>query len=182
MSTGGEAGPADPPGPAHDVSPEDAGAIRTNLAAVTARIEAACEQAGRPRSEVRLLLATKTVGPGRVRVAIEAGADLVAENRVQEVRPKFEALADLDYERHFIGHLQSNKINALVPYVSCIQSLDRLSLARKLHKLLSDLDEIHKSPYFHILNEGRRIASSPCSKVNITEYRYLHQSQSDKQS
>ncbi len=70
------------------------------------------------------------------RVAIEAGEKLVAENRVQEVRPKFEALEDLDYERHFIGNLQSNKINALLPYVSCIETLDRLSLARKLHRKL----------------------------------------------
>ena len=124
-----------------EVSPEDAEAIRANLAAVETRIEAACEQAGRPPSEVRLLLATKTVEPGRVRVAIEAGARLVAENRVQEVRPKFEALSDLDYERHFIGHLQSNKINALVPYVSCIQSLDRLSLAKKLQNRLEREDE-----------------------------------------
>jgi PLP dependent protein len=110
--------------------------IRSNLASVNGRIESACASAGREPGEVRLLLATKTVEPARVRIAIEAGADLVAENRVQEVRPKFEALSDLDYERHFIGHLQSNKINALVPYVSCIQSLDRLSLARKLQKRL----------------------------------------------
>jgi pyridoxal phosphate enzyme (YggS family) len=103
---------------------------------VNGRIDAACAAVDRGRDQVRLLLATKTVDPDRVRVAIEAGANLVAENRVQEVRPKFEALADLDYERHFIGHLQSNKINALVPYVSCIQSLDRLSLARKLQKRL----------------------------------------------
>jgi len=103
---------------------------------VNDRIDAACAAAGREREEVRLLLATKTMEPARVRVAIDAGADLVAENRVQEVRPKFEALEDLEYERHFIGHLQSNKINALVPYVSCIQSLDRLSLARKLQNRL----------------------------------------------
>jgi len=111
-------------------------AIRENLDAVNRRIDAACVAAGRDRKEVRLLLATKTVEPARIRVAIEAGADLVAENRVQEVRPKFEALADLEYERHFIGNLQSNKINALVPYVSCIQSLDRLSLAKKLQTRL----------------------------------------------
>jgi len=111
-------------------------AIRENLAEVERRIDAACVAAGRNRKEVRLLLATKTVEPARIRVAIEAGADLVAENRVQEVRPKFEALADLEYERHFIGNLQSNKINALVPYVSCIQSLDRLSLAKKLQTRL----------------------------------------------
>ena len=113
-----------------------ADAIRSNLDAVNARIERACTAAGRAPAEVRLLLATKTVDPDRIRVAIEAGERLVGENRVQEVRPKYEALADLDYERHFIGHLQSNKINALVPYVSCIQSLDRLSLARKLQKRL----------------------------------------------
>jgi PLP dependent protein len=116
--------------------PEAAEEIRANLAAVNRRIDAACIASGRDRTEVRLLLATKTVEPARVRVAIEAGAALVGENRVQEVRPKFEALADLEYERHFIGHLQSNKINALVPYVSCVQSLDRLSLAKKLQTRL----------------------------------------------
>lgn len=98
---------------------------------------AACERAGREPDSVRLLLATKTVEPARIRVAIEAGETLVAENRVQEVRPKFEALEDLRYERHFIGHLQSNKINALVPYISCLETLDRLSLARKLENRLA---------------------------------------------
>ncbi|MGA7397147.1 MAG: YggS family pyridoxal phosphate-dependent enzyme [Solirubrobacterales bacterium] len=110
--------------------------IRSNIRTVRDRIAAACESAGRSPDEVRLLLATKTQPPGPVRVAIESGETLVAENRVQEVRPKFEALQDLDYERHFIGHVQSNKINALLPYVSCIQSLDRLSLARKLQSKL----------------------------------------------
>ncbi|MBN8867606.1 MAG: YggS family pyridoxal phosphate-dependent enzyme [Solirubrobacterales bacterium] len=114
----------------------DAETIRENIATVRGRIAAACERSGRDPASVRLLLATKTIPPERIRVAIEAGETLVAENRVQEVRPKFEALADLEYERHFIGHLQSNKINALVPYVSCIQTLDRLSLARKLQSRL----------------------------------------------
>lgn len=114
----------------------DPEAIRANIELVRERIAAACESAGRAPDEVRLLLATKTVGPEAIRVAIEAGETLVAENRVQEVRPKYEALEGLEYERHFIGNLQSNKINALVPYVSCIQSLDRLSLAKKLQAKL----------------------------------------------
>ncbi|HNC05495.1 MAG TPA: YggS family pyridoxal phosphate-dependent enzyme [Solirubrobacterales bacterium] len=119
------------------VDPADAELIRSNVARVRERMAAACERAGREPDSVRLLLATKTVEPARIRVAIEAGETLVAENRVQEVRPKFEALEDLRYERHFIGHLQSNKINALVPYISCLETLDRLSLARKLQNRLA---------------------------------------------
>lgn len=119
----------------------DADLIRSNIARVRGRMADACEHSGRNPGSVRLLLATKTVEPERIRVAIEAGEKLVAENRVQEVRRKFEELDDLDYERHFIGHLQSNKINALLPYVSCIQSLDRMSLANKLQKKLEREEE-----------------------------------------
>jgi pyridoxal phosphate enzyme (YggS family) len=128
----------------NQVDPADAAAIRDRLVQVRDRIDRAVVAAGRDQGSVRLLLATKTVSPERIRVAIEAGADLVGENRVQEVRPKYEALADLDYERHFIGHLQSNKINALVPYVSCIQSLDRLSLADKLQARLEREGEMRE--------------------------------------
>jgi pyridoxal phosphate enzyme (YggS family) len=118
------------------VDPADAESIREALTETFGRISNACRSAGRKEDSVRLLLATKTVSPERIRVAIEAGANLVGENRVQEVKPKYEALSDLEYERHFIGHLQSNKVNALVPYVTCIESLDRLSLADRLQKRL----------------------------------------------
>jgi len=127
---------SDPAAGRGDVDPADAASIREALAATFARIAEACASAGRNEDSVRLLVATKTVSPERIRVAIEAGANLVGENRVQEVKPKYEALSDLEYERHFIGHLQSNKVNALVPYVSCIESLDRLSLADRLQKRL----------------------------------------------
>lgn len=114
--------------------------IRVNLGSIRMRMAAACEAAGRSPGTVRLLLATKTVNPTRIRVAIEAGERLVAENRVQEVESKSEALADLEYERHFIGHLQSNKIGALLPHVSCLHSLDRISLAEKLQRKLERAD------------------------------------------
>lgn len=147
MSSTRPGGPAEPDAGIEPGRPGDTGSsveadqIRGNLERVRSRMRTACEAAGRDPSGVRLLLATKTVEPERIRMAIEAGETLVAENRVQEVRPKFEALADLEYERHFIGNLQSNKINALVPYVSCLQSLDRISLANKLQKRLEREDE-----------------------------------------
>jgi len=110
--------------------------ILSNLKEVHDRIEAACKLSGRNPLEVQLLLATKTVPADKIRIAIEAGETLIGENKMQELRDKDPGLKELDIERHFIGHLQTNKIKDVLKYVSCIQSLDRLSLAQELDKQL----------------------------------------------
>jgi pyridoxal phosphate enzyme (YggS family) len=114
--------------------------IIENLSFVHNEIDAACRKAGRESSEVRLLLATKTVEPARIIQAIEAGETLIGENKVQEYHDKAEALSDIRCEKHFIGHLQSNKIKEVLKYVSCIQSVDSISLAEKLSDQLIKLD------------------------------------------
>ncbi len=112
--------------------------IRHNLALIQQRIDSACTSAGRSPDEVQLLLATKTIEPSRIALAISAGYPLIAENKIQELKDKAEALASVPHVNHFIGHLQSNKIKELLRYnVSCLQSLDRLSLAQKLQQRLT---------------------------------------------
>jgi pyridoxal phosphate enzyme (YggS family) len=107
--------------------------INNNIAAIRNRMALACTAAGRNVDSVRLLLATKTVAPDRIRIAIESGETLVGENKIQEFASKNSALSDLKYERHFIGHLQTNKIKDVLRYeITCIQSLDNMELARKL--------------------------------------------------
>ncbi|MGE7773970.1 YggS family pyridoxal phosphate-dependent enzyme [Chitinophaga sp. NPDC101104] len=111
--------------------------ILHQIAIIEKRIADACVAAGRDPQDVRLLLATKTVPPERIRVALEAGRTLIAENKIQELKEKFAALEDIPHENHFIGHLQTNKIKDLLKYnVSCLQSLDRPDLAEKLHQRL----------------------------------------------
>lgn len=110
--------------------------IISNLKEVHDRIEAACKLAGRNPLDVQLLLATKTVPADKIRIAIEAGENLIGENKMQELRDKDLGLKELNVERHFIGHLQTNKIKDVLKYVSCIQSLDRLNLAQELDKQL----------------------------------------------
>lgn len=111
--------------------------IISNIGVIRERIHNACIRSGRDPDEVRLLLATKTVPPERIRVALQAGETLIAENKVQEVKEKYEALKTIPHESHFIGHLQSNKIRDLLKCgVSCIQSVDRAGLAEKLHRRL----------------------------------------------
>ena len=115
--------------------------IIDNLLFIHRQISEACVKAGRPEGAVKLLLATKTVEPERIRMAIESGESLIGENKVQEYQQKAEALSDLTCERHFIGHLQTNKVKDILKYVSCIQSVDRLSLAEKLQTQLEKLDK-----------------------------------------
>lgn len=110
--------------------------IILNLKQVNNRIEEACKKAGRNPSDVQLLLATKTVSAENIRIAIEAGEKLMGENKMQELRDKDSVLKNLNIQRHFIGHLQTNKVKDVLKYVTCIQSLDRLSLAEELDKQL----------------------------------------------
>lgn len=111
--------------------------IIENIALIHALIAQACTAAGRDRSEVKLLLATKTVPADRIKTALQAGQTLIAENKVQEIKEKYEALKDIPHVNHFIGHLQTNKVKDLLKYdITCIQSLDRAELAQKLHQRL----------------------------------------------
>ncbi len=110
--------------------------IREHIQTVHQRITNACQQSGRSVRDVRLLLATKTVAADQIRQAIAAGETLIGENKVQELRDKDPELHMLPIERHFIGHLQTNKIKEVLKYVSCIQSLDRLELAQRLDQQL----------------------------------------------
>lgn len=111
--------------------------IIQNIAVIKERIANACIENGRNPDEVKLLLATKTVPAERIKIALNAGYTLIAENKVQELKEKYEALKEIPHTNHFIGHLQTNKIKDLLKYdVSCIQSIDRLDLATKLHQRL----------------------------------------------
>lgn len=111
--------------------------IHHNLQIIHQRISNACTKSIRNPEEVRLLLATKTVTADRIKIALETGEKLIGENKAQEIKEKFEDLKETPHETHFIGHLQSNKIKEILKYgVDCVQSLDRLDLAEKLHQRL----------------------------------------------
>ncbi|CEN44885.1 conserved hypothetical protein [Capnocytophaga canis] len=112
--------------------------ITENINQIQARIENACQKVGRNPKEVKLLLATKTVNAERIKTVLNAGYTLIAENKVQEVKEKYDALKDIPHTSHFIGHLQTNKIKEILRYdIRCIQSLDRIELAQKLQQRLA---------------------------------------------
>ena len=94
--------------------------IVENVRAIRAAIAAAKPDG----SAVVLVAATKMNDAERVRAAIAAGVDACGENKVQEFLEK-DALGAYDgCPKHFIGHLQRNKVNKLVGRVDLIQSVD----------------------------------------------------------
>ena len=97
--------------------------IAQNIAEIKSRMAEACKKAGRNPEEVKLLLATKTVPADRIKQALAAGETLIGENKVQELRDKYEELKEVPHTKHFIGHLQTNKIkDILKAEVACIES------------------------------------------------------------
>lgn len=110
--------------------------LAARWAEVRARVDAACRAAGRDPAEVAVLPVSKTFGPEVVREAAALGLNRFGENKVQELREKTAALADLSLEWVLIGHLQTNKARDVARLASEVQSLDRLELAEALHRRL----------------------------------------------
>ena len=116
--------------------------------------------------KVLLVTATKMQSAETINQAILAGVDAVAENKVQEFRDKNEQM--LPCPRHFIGHLQTNKVKYLVGKVELYHSCDRNELAEELARrsqklgIVSDVliqinigEEISKGGY--AFEEGKEV-------------------------
>ncbi|MEG1679381.1 MAG: YggS family pyridoxal phosphate-dependent enzyme, partial [Stenotrophomonas sp.] len=111
--------------------------FRHNLAAVRARMDAACLRVGRDPAQVRLLPVSKTKPEASLRLAHAAGCRVLGENKVQEAAGKWQAMQDLsDLQWSIIGHLQTNKAKLVARFASEFQALDSLRLADALERRL----------------------------------------------
>jgi pyridoxal phosphate enzyme (YggS family) len=83
--------------------------------------------------KVTLLAVSKTKPVEEVQEAYDAGQRLFGENMVQELVEKQEHLPK-DIQWHIIGHLQTNKVKYIAPFISMIQSVDSLKLLQEINK------------------------------------------------
>jgi len=105
-------------------------------------------KSGLPRS-VRLVAVSKTRPVNEIIEAFDTGQHLFGENRVQELLAKKDLLPQ-NIEWHLIGHLQTNKVKYVVPFISMIESVDSIKLlslineeARKAGRVVNCLLQIH---------------------------------------
>lgn len=98
--------------------------IKTNIDLLNAELHA---------KGARLVAVSKTHPVELIREAYDGGHRIFGENRVQELVPKYEALPK-DIAWHLIGHLQTNKVKYIAPFVSLIHSVDSIKLLQEINK------------------------------------------------
>lgn len=119
-----------PPDPAAGVDRE--AELSAALAAVEERVVRACTEAGRERSQVTVVVVTKTYPVSDVRLLAGLGVRHVGEARVAEGGEKAQECEGLDLTWHAIGQVQTKKANALARWAHLVHSLDRARLATAL--------------------------------------------------
>lgn len=123
--------------------------LASNLAALRARIAAACDAVRRDAGEITVIAVTKTWPASDIRLLAELGVTHIGENRDQEAAPKAAQCADLKLTWHFVGQLQTNKCRSVVRYADFVHSADRPQLvtvlareARRAGRLITCLIQV----------------------------------------
>ncbi len=106
--------------------------VAKNIEIIRQRVGAACARARRSPEEITLIAVAKTFHSPSIRQALEAGVTDIGENYVQELRRKRDEFSDENIRWHFIGHLQSNKVKYIAPWIHCIHAVDSLSLGKEI--------------------------------------------------
>ena len=109
----------------------DPEALRAALDEAREGLDEAARRAGQPPGSVELVLAGKYIPVDQTRALLEAGAEVVGENRLQDLRARREAAGDrLTFD--FIGHLQRKKAGEVISLVRLLHSLDSARLAEAI--------------------------------------------------
>ena len=115
----------------------------------------------------RLIAVSKTKPAEDIQEAYNAGQRVFGENKALEMRDKHEALPK-DIEWHFIGHLQTNKIKYIIPYVSLIHSIDSLNLLKEVNKEAAKKERrVDCLLQFHIAQEDTKFGLSYDEAVQL---------------
>jgi len=114
--------------------------LESNLRALSARIERACEKAGRAPEEIELVCVTKSVEPSTALELSRLGQLDLGENRLQELVRKtdFFQAHGARVRWHFIGHLQRNKVRRAVGLAAVFHSIDSLRLLDALQAVCAE--------------------------------------------
>ncbi|MBN2743829.1 MAG: YggS family pyridoxal phosphate-dependent enzyme [Marinilabiliaceae bacterium] len=117
---------------------------------------------------VTLVAVSKTHSQEAVMEAYQAGQRIFGENKVQELTTKYEALPK-DIHWHMIGHMQSNKVKYIAPFVTLIHGVDSLRLLQTINKEGQKIQRVIPCLLqVHIASEETKFGFSPLEIKAIT--------------
>lgn len=129
--------------------------ISENLKSVRERVRDAVKRSPHGTREVTLMGVSKAQSVNDIRNAADLGLVDMGENYAQELMSKAALCLDKGIRWHFIGRLQSNKIKHILPYVSSIDSVDSIELAKKIARVKTQLElPKEKVPIMLQVNQG----------------------------
>lgn len=120
-----------------------------------------------PQAEI--VVVTKTQSIGKIQEAIQSGAFLIGENKVQEAEEKFIHLPSSLF-KHLIGHLQTNKVNKAVQLFDLIETVDSFVLAEKINQACQKIKKT--MPIFIQVNtsgESQKFGISPFETIGLIQ-------------
>ncbi len=120
-----------------------------------------------PSGKVTLLLATKTQSTEDINYLISLGAAVIGENRVNEIREKYDGL-DKRASLHMIGTLQKNKVKYIYDKVDMIHSVDSLALAEEIDKKCQSIGKV--MDILVEVNSGREEAKGGILPENVEAF------------
>ncbi len=119
------------------------------------------------QNKARLVAVTKTKPIALLLEAYEAGCTCFGENKVQEMAEKYELLPK-DIEWHMIGHLQTNKVKYIAPFVSLIHSVDSIKILKEINKQAIKNDRVLDCLLqIHIAEEETKFGLSEAEAVEL---------------
>lgn len=117
----------------------------------------------------RLVAVSKTHPVARILEVYEQGQRIFGENRPQEMLEKQSALP-ADIEWHLIGHLQTNKVKSIAPFVSLIHSVDSLRLLQEIDKQALKYNRVIDCLLqFHIAQEETKFGLNETEAIEILQ-------------
>ena len=135
-------------------------AIKTNLNKIKASLP----------EHVTLVAVSKTKPVSDLMEAYDAGQRIFGENKIQEMTDKYEVMPK-DIEWHMIGHVQTNKVKYMAPYVSLIHGVDSFKLLKEINKQAAKNNRvINCLLQIHIAEEETKFGLDALELNEILEY------------
>ena len=119
-------------------------------------------------SNITIVAVSKTKSVPEIREAIEAGLRIFGESKVQELTEKYGQVPEVQW--HFIGHLQTNKVKYLAPFVQMIQSVDSFRILEEINRQAAIFNRVIDCLLqIHIAREETKFGLSENEAIGLLE-------------